>query len=74
MSTDYTPPTFTRHVNTKPPDTLYHYTGQLGLLGMTQTRELWATKIQYMNDAAEFHLGALHGVQSARYNGFRPFS
>jgi hypothetical protein len=55
MSTDYTPPTFTRHVKTKPPDTLYHYTGQLGLLGITQTAELWATKIQYMNDATEFH-------------------
>jgi hypothetical protein len=53
MSTDYTPPTFTRHVKTKPPDTLYHYTGQLG--GITQTAELWATKIQYMNDATEFH-------------------
>src|SRR5215469_16252150 len=39
-----------------PPDCLYHYTDQLGLLGIIEKRELWATKVQYMNDSTEFGL------------------
>lgn len=54
MNTGYIPPTFARHLKTEPPDTLYHYTGQVGLLGIIQNAELWATKVQYMNDLAEF--------------------
>jgi hypothetical protein len=37
-----------------PPDVLYHYTDRAGLLGILKTGELWATKIQYMNDSTEF--------------------
>jgi hypothetical protein len=37
-----------------PPDTLYHYTDQAGLLGIIRETEFWATKVQYMNDATEF--------------------
>lgn len=37
-----------------PPDPLYHYTDQAGLLGIVRSGELWATKIQYMNDTMEF--------------------
>lgn len=46
-----------------PPDILYHYTTQEGLLGILKAKQepldqragvvLWATKIQYMNDASE---------------------
>jgi hypothetical protein len=36
-----------------PPDPLYHYTGQEGLLGIISTGQLRATKIQYMNDSTE---------------------
>jgi hypothetical protein len=36
------------------PAVLYHYTDQAGLLGIIGTGELWATKVQYMNDATEF--------------------
>jgi hypothetical protein len=32
---------------------LFHYTSQLGLLGILQSRSLWATNISYLNDAAE---------------------
>jgi hypothetical protein len=37
-----------------PPPVLYHYTDQAGLIGILATGELWATKIQYMNDGTEF--------------------
>jgi hypothetical protein len=37
-----------------PPAILYHYTNQAGLLNILATGELWATKVQYMNDTTEF--------------------
>jgi hypothetical protein len=37
-----------------PPPILYHYTTQAGLLGIFQTREIWATHTQYLNDVHEF--------------------
>lgn len=39
-----------------PPETLYHYTNQQGLLGIISSQVLYATKIQYFNDSADFHL------------------
>jgi hypothetical protein len=36
------------------PTVLYHYTTQVGLLGILESRYIWATKIQFMNDATEF--------------------
>jgi len=36
------------------PEYLYHYTSSAGLLGILQTRELWATHISYFNDAQEY--------------------
>jgi hypothetical protein len=38
------------------PDALYHYTTQEGLLGIVSHKEIWATKIQYLNDSTEFAL------------------
>lgn len=38
------------------PDVLYHYTGQAGLLGIIEFNAIYASKIQYFNDSAEFHL------------------
>lgn len=40
----------------RPPRKLYHYTNQRGLLGIVETQQFWATKVQYMNDATEFGL------------------
>lgn len=37
----------------KPDKPLYHYTTQRGLLGIVQTKELWATHTQYLNDSRE---------------------
>ena len=39
-----------------PPKALYHYTSQIGLIGIISTCELWASKIHYMNDSNEFSL------------------
>jgi Protein of unknown function (DUF2971) len=52
ISTIYDPPSFPKPVPLSQP--LYHYTNQLGLLGIVENEELWATKIQYMNDSTEF--------------------
>lgn len=35
---------------------LYHYTDQNGFMGIINNCELWATKIQYLNDSNEFFL------------------
>lgn len=39
--------------NRELPKTIYHYTTQEGLLGILKEEELWATKVQYLNDASE---------------------
>jgi hypothetical protein len=54
MSANYFPRNFIECSQQEPPEILYHYTGQNGLLGITEKAELWATKVQYMNDAAEW--------------------
>jgi hypothetical protein len=36
-----------------PPEFVYHYTNAAGLLGIVSTRNLWATDIEFMNDAEE---------------------
>jgi DUF2971 family protein len=42
------------HLDPDFPTVLYHYTTQVGLLGILESRCIWATKIQFMNDATEF--------------------
>jgi len=37
-----------------PPQRLYHYTTQRGLLGILDSKEMWATHTQYLNDQREF--------------------
>jgi hypothetical protein len=38
----------------RPPDTLYHYTSQRGLLGIIREESIQATNIKYLNDSTEF--------------------
>jgi hypothetical protein len=52
----YIPPVISEHFEELAPRILYHYTGQNGILGIIEHAELWATKIQYMNDSTEFGL------------------
>lgn len=52
-------PSFSRpildHALSAPPEkTLFHYTTQLGLLGILKTQEIWATHTQHLNDSREF--------------------
>ncbi|EGD2938798.1 DUF2971 domain-containing protein [Salmonella enterica] len=35
---------------------LYHYTDQNGFIGIIENKQLWATKIQYLNDSKELYL------------------
>jgi hypothetical protein len=37
------------------PNILYHYTSQAGLLGIIQTREIWATNLLFLNDSMELN-------------------
>ncbi len=37
-----------------PPEVLYHYTTQPGLLGILQNKTIWASHTQYLNDQREF--------------------
>jgi len=45
-----------KHLSKKPPEVLFHYTNQSGLLGIIDTFEIWATKILYLNDTTELLL------------------
>src|SRR5580698_8671217 len=39
--------------NSTPPSILYHYTTTEGLLGIIESKELWATNILFLNDTSE---------------------
>lgn len=41
---------------TKPNRPIYHYTSQRGLLGIVNSKSIWATEIHYLNDSNEFLL------------------
>ena len=41
--------------NSPPYSPLFHYTSQQGFMGIIENKEIWATQIQYMNDAKELH-------------------
>jgi DUF2971 family protein len=44
----------------RPASPLYHYTSPAGLLGIIESKSLWASGIQYLNDTAEFkHAAAI---------------
>lgn len=37
-----------------PTTPLYHYTSPAGLIGIVETKRLWASSIQHLNDSTEF--------------------
>ena len=43
--------------STELPHTLYHYTNTTGMLGIIDSKRLWATHFQYLNDASELEYG-----------------
>jgi hypothetical protein len=54
MTSNDGPPSIATPLPLRLPDFIYHYTNQSGLLGILENRELWATKIHYLNDSTEF--------------------
>ncbi len=50
-----------------PTETLYHYTSYTGLMGIVESKAIWAGDIRYMNDAAELrHTADLIKQETAR--------
>ncbi len=47
-------PTYYKVIGKKKPATLYHYTTPIGLLGISTSKNIWATDIRYFNDPKEF--------------------
>lgn len=45
-------------IREKPSGCLYHYTGTAGLIGIIQSRKLWATDYRHLNDRKEYQIGA----------------
>ena len=43
-------------INQAPPEKLYHYTSQEGVIGILSEKVLWASMIHYMNDSKEYAL------------------
>jgi Protein of unknown function (DUF2971) len=41
-------------LDNNPPNLLYHYTSQIGLIGMLKSGSMWATSIRYLNDSQEY--------------------
>ncbi|MDO8340435.1 MAG: DUF2971 domain-containing protein [Candidatus Woesebacteria bacterium] len=56
----------------KPNSTLYHYTGIGGLLGIVESRRIWASHAYYLNDSKEIlhACDALNKVLSAKVGEF----
>lgn len=47
----------------RPDGNLFHYTGQSGLHGIVNSKEIWATHIDYLNDEFEFILAKTLAVE-----------
>lgn len=55
-------PTIQGILDTKPPSHLFHYTSPAGLIGIAQTKKLWATNTRFLNDLREME----HAVDYVR--------
>lgn len=55
-------PTIDGILAAEPPERLFHYTSPAGLIGIAESKVLWATHVKFLNDAKE--LG--HAVELAR--------
>lgn len=59
--------TLTDILSPTPPPTIYHYTTQQGLLGILESKCLWASRIQHLNDSTEFLLGLERVIEHLRH-------
>ena len=46
--------TFSKVLRSKPTELLYHYTDAKGLIGILESRQIWASNIRHLNDSSEF--------------------
>jgi len=47
-------PTYSKILNRRRPSILFHYTTPIGLLGISQSKKIWATDLRFLNDKKEF--------------------
>jgi hypothetical protein len=58
---------FTSGINAKkPPDIIYHYTNDVGLRGILESKKLWLTDIFNLNDPSELRHGVSNAVEILR--------
>jgi len=48
--------TISEILSTRVPEILYHYTNSSGLIGIVTSKQIWVTKIHYLNDKSELQL------------------
>lgn len=47
-------PTYSKILHRSPPAILFHYTTPIGLLGISNSKKIWATDLRFLNDKKEF--------------------
>lgn len=55
--------------NETAPKVLYHYSTGSGLLGILQTKQIWATQIRHLNDRDELRIGERIALEELREAG-----
>ncbi len=68
---NFLPPLFAEHLSEAPPEFICHYTNKQGLIGIVSSASLWATDINFMNNATEFQLAitiALKWLKKQEFN------
>ena len=62
-------PTYLKILNRKRPSILFHYTTPIGLLGISQSKKIWATDLRFLNDKKEFQhsLDITHSILEGFY-------
>ena len=62
-------PTYSKILNRRTPSILFHYTTPLGLLGISQSKNIWATDLRFLNDKKEFQhsLDITHSILEGFY-------
>lgn len=62
-------PTYSKILRRRHPSILFHYTTPIGLLGISHTKNIWATDLRFLNDKKEFQhsLDITHSILEGFY-------
>ena len=62
-------PTYSKVLDRRTPSVLFHYTTPIGLLGISQSKQIWATDLRFLNDKKEFQhsLDIIHSILKGFY-------